>query len=230
MTLLSPTAVRPRRPSLPTDVEQLHDLARRLNGHPVPGVRLTERQFVAWCPPEVRAEWADGEVVLVPTETPGHNRREQLLASVVRQFIEHHDLGEVFAGTVPVRLPAQWRRRIPDLVFVSTPRLSIVGDTLVDGAPDLIAEVISPDSVERDWVDKRAEYERAGVREYWVADPRHERFVAYALHGKAYRAVRPDDDGRVQSKVLKRLYVRPAWLWRTPLPKVATILNELGVR
>ena len=232
MTLLSPTLPPPRspRPTLPTDVEELFDMADRLNGLPVPGVRLTERQFVDWCPAEMRAEWENGEVILMPPENIGQSDREGLLLAVVRLFVEHHDLGRVFAGSAQVRLPTQRRRRVPDLVFVSTARLHLIRDTFIDGPPDLAVEIVSPDSVERDWVTKRAEYEAAGVREYWIVDPRHERFVAYALHGKKYRAVRPDDDGRVHSKVLKGLYVRPAWLWRSPLPKVAAVLKELGVR
>ena len=232
MTLLSPNLLpRPRRPVLPpSDPDDIWDLAERLNGQPVPGVRLTERQFVDWCPPDVVAEWVDGEVILVPTETPSHNRREFLLGSVVLGFVEHHDLGHVFTGPVPVRLPGRRRRRIPDVVFVAASRSHLIRDTFIDGAPDLIAEIVSPDSVTRDWVDKRDDYQRAGVREYWIADPRHERFAAYALHGKAYRPIKPDDDDRVHSRVLKGLYVRPAWLWRSPLPKVATVLNELGVR
>ncbi len=78
MSLLSPPLpARSRRPVLPpSDPEELWALAERLNGRPVPGVRLTERQFVDWCPEEVLAEWVDGEVILVPTETPGHNDRE----------------------------------------------------------------------------------------------------------------------------------------------------------
>ncbi len=230
MTLLSPTAVRPRKPSLPTDVGQLLTLAERLNGLPVPGVRLTERQFVDWHPPKVRAEWEAGEVILVPPENIGHLDREGLLAAVVRLFVEHHDLGRVFAGSAEIRLPRQRRRRVPDLVFVATPRLHLLRDTFIDGPPDLAVEIVSPDSVERDWVTKRAEYEAAGVREYWIADSAHERFVAYALHGKKYRAIRPDGEGRVRSRVLKGLYIRPDWLWRSPLPKVAAVLKELGVR
>ena len=232
MTMRSPLpTVRSRRPVLPpSDPEQLWDLAERLNGRPVPGVRLTERQFVDWCPAEVAAEWVDGEVVLIPPETPAGNNRRLFLAVVIREFVEHHDLGHVFTGTVPVRLPGRRRRRIPDVVFVAAARSQIIGDTFIAGAPDLIAEVVSPDSVTRDWVDKRDDYQRAGVREYWIADHRHERFAAYALHGKGYRAIHPDDDGRVHSRVLKGLHVRPAWLWRSPLPKVATVLKELGVR
>ena len=230
MTLLSPTLPRAPRPTLTTDADHLRELAERLNGHPVPGVRMTERQFVQWCPPDVRAEWEDGEVILVPPENIGHNDTEGLLAAVVRLFVEHHDLGRVFAGSAAVRLPGVRRRRVPDLVFVSKARSHLIGDTFIDGPPDLIAEIVSPDSVERDWVDKRAEYERAGVREYWIVDPSHERFAASALRGKKYRPVRPDADGRVYSKVLRGLYVRPEWLWRTPLPKVADLLKELGVR
>ena len=232
MTLLSSTLpVRSRRPALPpSDPEQLWDLAERLNGSPVPGVRLTERQFVDWCPKEILAEWVDGEVILVPTETPGHNRREFLLGRCVAEFVEHHNLGEAFIGTVPVRLPGRRRRRIPDVAFVAAARASIIHDTFIDGAPDLIVEIVSPDSVRRDWVDKREEYERAGVREYWIADQRHEHFAAYALRGKAYRAIRADDDGRVHSKVLKGVFIEPDWLWRTPLPKAAVILKAWGVR
>jgi Uma2 family endonuclease len=232
MTLLSSTlAAGTRSPaSLPKDPEELSDLAERLNGQPVPGIRLTERQFINWCPREIKAEWVDGEIILVPTETPGHNDREGFLGNIVRQFVEHHDLGHVYTGTVPVRLPGIRRRRIPDVVFVAAGRANIIGETEIDGAPDLIAEVISPDSVARDWVDKRDEYQRAGVREYWIVDPRHEQFIAFTLHGKAYRAVKPDAEARVPSRVLKGLHIRPEWLWRTPLPKVAAVLKELGVR
>ena len=193
MSLLSPTfTARPRRPMLlPTNPDKLWDLAERLNGRPVPGVRLTERQFVDWCPEDVLAEWVDGEVILVPAETPSHNGRDVLLGSIVLGFVEHHDLGRVFIWTVPVRLPGRRRRRIPDVVFVGSNRLDIIRDTFIDGAPDLVAEVVSPDSVARDWVDKRDDYQRAGVREYWIADPWHERFAAYALHGKAYRPIPP---------------------------------------
>jgi Uma2 family endonuclease len=232
MTLLSLTPpARPRLPvQLSSDPEELWDLAERLNGRPVPGVRMTERQFVDWCPAQIKAEWVDGEVILVPTETPGHNKRELFIGRVVAEFVERLDLGTVFLGTVPVRLPVVRRRRIPDVVFVAATRTHIIGDTEINGAPDLIIEVVSPDSVSRDWVDKRDDYQRAGAREYWIVDPRHEQFAAYALHGKTYRAIHPDAQGRVPSRVLKGLYIRPAWLWRSPLPKVATVLKELGVR
>jgi len=147
MAMRSPTLpARSRRPVLPpSDPEALWDMAERLNGQPVPGVRLTERQFVDGCPPEVIAEWVEGDVILVRTETPSHNGREVLLGSVVLGFVEHHDLGRVFIGTVPVRLRGRGRRRIPDVVFVATSNSHVIRDTFIDGPPDLIAEVVTPD-------------------------------------------------------------------------------------
>ena len=229
-TMLSSMPVRPVRQMLPTDADELLDLAERLAGQPVPGVRLTERQFVDWCPDEVRAEWVDGEVTLMPPENADHSDREGLLAAVVRLFIEDRDLGRVFANGLYVRLPGQRRRRVPDLLFVAAARSHLIRGAVVHGPPDLIVEIVSPSSVDRDWVDKRAEYEAGGVREYWIVDQQNGAFVMYVLHGGKYRKRRPDAEGRVYSKVLKGLYVRPEWLWRATLPKVAAILDELGVR
>ena len=48
------------------------------------------------------------------------------------------------------------------------------------------------------------------------------------MHGKRFRSIKPDDDGRVHSRVLNGLHIRAEW--REPLPKMATILRELGVQ
>ena len=230
MTMLSPTVVRRPRPTLSTDAVTLREQAERLSGQPVPGVRLTERQFLAWHVEGVRAEWEAGEVVLMTMTSDEHSGLNVWLLRLVGDVVEHLDAGEVRGPEYGVRLPGQRRLRAPDVLFVARRRVPLMGRMVLDGAPDLAVEIVSPDSVERDWVTKRDEYERAGVREYWIVDPRHEHLAAYGLHGKAYRAIRPDDDGRIHSKVLKGLYIRPEWLWRSPLPKVAAVLRELGVR
>ena len=231
MTLLSPTLphVRPARPTLTTAVDQLRELAERLNGQPVPGVRLSERQFVEWYPEKVRAEWANGEVILMTTPSGQNVDLNIWLTRFLIEFVEHHDLGLV-RGPFAVRLGEQRRLRAPDIVFVAKSRLHLLRPNHLEGPPDLAVEIVSPDSTVRDWQTKHAEYAEAGVREYWVADPLIRRFEAYSLHRKKYRLLPTDDDGRVSSKVFKGLYVRPAWLWRSPLPRVAAALKELGVR
>jgi Uma2 family endonuclease len=232
MPLLSLTLPRPRpaRPALTTDVEQLRLLAERLNGRPVPGVRMTERQFVAWSTPgALPAEWVDGEVILMTTPSGEHVDLNVWILRFMAEFVEHHDLGLV-RMPFTARLSAVGARRDPDVLFVSKPRLHLLRDNHLEGPPDLAVEIVSPDSVSRDWRTKYQEYESAGVREYWIVDPLTRRFEAHALHRKKYRLLATDDEGRVHSKVLKGLYVHPAWLWQSPLPRMATVLKELGVR
>ena len=51
----------------------------------------------------------------------------------------------------------------------------------VHGAPDLVVEVLSPSTAKRDRVDKKAVYERCGVREYWLVDPKNRTIEQYLL-------------------------------------------------
>jgi Uma2 family endonuclease len=213
-----------------SDPQALLELAAELDGRPVPGVRMTERQFHDWCSGDVRAEWVKGEVIVMSPANTDHVDLTFWLASLIRLFAEARDLGRVLGIESQVRLANVPSRRNPDILFVSRSRASIIKRTFVDGAPDLVMEIVSPDSEGRDWREKYLEYEASGVREYWVIDPSSQRVEAYALgRDKSYRRLEERDE-QIASKVLKGFYLRPKWLWRSPLPKIAPILRELRVR
>ncbi|HYO10800.1 MAG TPA: Uma2 family endonuclease [Tepidisphaeraceae bacterium] len=213
------------------DVQRLLDRAQALDGRPLPGVRMTEAQFDAWCGEDVRAEWVDGEVIVMSPANSRHNRLNLWLLGLLQAFVEHHDAGEIFGIEMQLRLSSRRSsRRNPDAVFVARARANLVEETYIDGAPDLVMEIVSPDSESRDWRDKYIEYEAAGVREYWVIDPASQRLEAYTLtRARKYRRL-DESQGRLPSKVLRGFYLRPEWLWQSPLPKLATVLKELGVR
>ena len=118
---------------------------------------------------------------------------------------------------------------MPDLLFVSAERMNILETTEVDGAPDLIVEIVSPDSPARDWREKYLEYEAAGVREYWVVDPMSRRFEGYILDTERRYALIEGKGGVVHSAVLAGFFLKPAWLWQEPLPNPLEVLKELGV-
>ena len=59
----------------------------------------------------------------------------------------------------------------PDVMFVSRQIEHILTPVNIQGAPDLVVEVLSPSSCRRDWGDKRDMYAHHGVREYWIIDP-----------------------------------------------------------
>jgi hypothetical protein len=71
-----------------------------------------------------------------------------------------------------VRAATLGNGREPDVVVVLPAKAHLVRETFVDGPPDLVVEVVSDDSVERDYETKRAEYAAAGIPEYWIVDPR----------------------------------------------------------
>lgn len=89
-------------------------------------------------------------------------------------------------------------------------------------------EVVSPDSVRRDWRDKFFEYQEAGVREYWTVDPQNERAEVYLLESGSYVLQEPVD-GFHQSAVVPGFRVRTGWLWMVPPPDLVEALVELGV-
>lgn len=113
-------------------------------------------------------ELLDGALVTRAAPTFRHQR---VVSGLDRLFapIEEAGHGIVVLGPFDVVFD-QYNMTLPDLIFVRSERQEIVTDTGCHGAPDLIVEVVSPTSVERDWEDKRRTYERFGVRSYWIID------------------------------------------------------------
>ena len=79
----------------------------------------------------------------------------------------------------------------PDLLFLRTERLALVTEANVQGPPDLIVEVLSPSTRERDLGVKAHLYARFGVNEYWVVDPDSETLTVYRLTSAGYQPQGP---------------------------------------
>jgi Uma2 family endonuclease len=118
-----------------------------------------------------------------------------------------NDLGEVYHAPVDVRLSPHDIVE-PDLIFLSRGRTTIYEDRIVEGAPDLVIEILSPSTRRRDLGLKLALYARAGVREYWVADPEARTLVIYALTEQGgYQLIEPVN-GELRSTVLPDLDIK----------------------
>lgn len=104
--------------------------------------------------------------------------------------------GRLFFAPIGVEFPDTDEGVQPDILFVSTERLSIVTEDWIRGAPDLVIEILSPSTARRDRTVKRHLYERQGVAEYWIVDPDAKqvevwRFVAGANEPERYADVLP---------------------------------------
>ena len=193
-----------------------------------PPVRMTEEQYVAWATgSEQRSEWVDGEVRLMNAVEAGHVDWSWFLVELMRPFARKCRVGKVLGEPYQIRLPGRRRRRQPDLFLVPTASRHLLNRMEFDGVPGLIVEVVSPDSQRRDRVEKFAEYEAAGVPEYWLPDPVLRTFEAYTLGADGRYARLPEQDGRVMSAALTGLYFRPDWLRLFEPPEVDELLADM---
>jgi Uma2 family endonuclease len=111
-----------------------------------------------------------GDLVVTPAPGRRHQRIVTDLVTLLNAYVREHDLGEVFAAPFDV-LFAEGDYMEPDLLFVSKDRLGILSDRGVEGSPDLVVEVTSPSTADRDRGPKLERYRHYGVGEYWIVDP-----------------------------------------------------------
>ena len=126
-----------------------------------------------------RYELHDGELILIPSPNTAHQTTSMKIGYRMFSFVEENDLGQVFSAPYDV-LFSDTQVVQPDLLFISNEREHIRTPANIQGAPDLIVEILSPSSVRRDWRYKRELYASHGVREYWIVDPVH-RIVSVML-------------------------------------------------
>ena len=152
-----------------------------------------------------RYELIDGELCMVPAPYSEHQRIALRLVRKLDHLVQRHTLGELCFAPLDVRLTPHDVLQ-PDILFVSKARKQTMALEGLRGAPDLVIEILSPSTAQRDRGRKSAIYHRAGVREMWIVDP-DERTIEVFLPGPAlfvldglYRG-----DERVRSTVLPGL-------------------------
>ena len=116
--------------------------------------------------------------------------------------------------------------REPDILYVARKRASRLKKNHLDGPADLAVEISNQESRKRDRVDKFYEYQKGGVREYWLIDEdaRTAEFYQLGKDGK-YRQAHPEN-GIYRSAVLPGLWIRVDWLFQEPLPPALEVLRE----
>jgi Uma2 family endonuclease len=131
-------------------------------------------------------EFSHGFIEFLPMPTTPHQRIVLLLVNLLNTFAGLSNLGEALFAGVRVRL---WEGKIrePDVVFMRTEHASRITDDYWIGA-DLVMEVVSGSEGDRhrDLVEKREEYARAGIPEYWIVDRELGQITVLVLEGSAY--------------------------------------------
>jgi len=116
------------------------------------------------------AQLIHNQIYMSPAPSDLH---QKILDKVYRQlgnFIEENDLGQTRTAPYDVYLN---KKNIfqPDIIFISKQNEQHIKRNGFYGAPDLVIEILSPATWRFDKEDKKDEYERSGVKEYWMIDP-----------------------------------------------------------
>ena len=133
-------------------------------------IRLTYEDYCLLPNNGKRYEIIDGELFVTPSPLRRHQRVLANLLYYLTEFVKKHDLGEVYPAPFDVVF-SEYDVVEPDILYVSKARASVMTEKNIQGAPDLVVEVLSESTAQIDRTTKLKLYARYGVGEYWVIDP-----------------------------------------------------------
>ena len=152
---------------------------------------------------EQRYQVIEGELVMAPSPVTRHQFVSGELEFLIREFVKKHQLGKVFDPPLDVILSPDNVYQ-PDILFISNENMNILAEKNVQGAPDLIVEILSPGTAVYDLGIKKEVYERSGVRELWIVDPETESVLLYQNGNKGFEITdQAKKEGTIKSALLK---------------------------
>ncbi len=152
---------------------------------PARSTKLTYEDYVLFPEDGKRHEIIEGDHYVTPAPKTKHQRVSNNLSGLLFIYLQRTRAGRVFCAPTDVVLSVMDVVQ-PDLLFVSAERASIVMDDNIQGAPDIVIEILSDTTRRTDEIIKRKLYERYGVPEYWIVDPELETIKVYRLANQAY--------------------------------------------
>lgn len=141
------------------------------------------------------AQLINNQIVMSPAPSDAHQKALDKIYRRLGDFVEKNNLGETRAAPYDVCLN---RRNVyqPDIVFITNENLHRIQPNGLHGAPDLVIEILSPATWRSDKEDKKDEYERSGVKEYWMIEPLDKSTEGFRLVGDEFQLL-PSEEGKL---------------------------------
>ena len=154
-------------------------------------------------PDDKRYELIEGELYMTPSPVTNHQRISRRIEFLLEKFVTQNELGEIFYAPYDVYFDDENVVQ-PDILFISKDRLNIIGDKNLQGAPDLVIEILSESNAYRDLIQKKKLYARHGVKEYWIVVPGEKTIDIHILKDKTYQLYKTlGEDDTLGSQILK---------------------------
>ena len=185
--------------------------------------RMTAQQYLDNPMSERKSDLIEGVFVMASPATFDHEVLTAFLVATLSAFVGHKRLGRVLSSNAAYRLSDDNVYQ-PDASFVRAERIELAQGVVFPGAPDIAVEAVSPSSRQYDTVEKKINYARYGVGEYWLIDPIDERAVFYSqVEGQPLPI--PAPAGRVRSALLDGYWLELAWLFPPPSVERPAVLD-----
>ena len=177
--------------------------------------RFTQKTFWTWLNGLPSSdinhyELLNGRIVMTPPAGWPHGSLEATIVHRLRAFVERTKLGGVFGSSTSYDLPSGDTVE-PDVSFISKQRLAggpkPVAGRFLKIVPNLVVEIPSTATAQRDRTEKKQIYEQNGVEEYWIVDPKLRLVTVYGLGAKGYGAGKEFTTGQVISRELAGLKI-----------------------
>ena len=134
-----------------------------------------------------RYELFGGELVMTPSPAARHQEIVGKLHVLLAVYVQNNSLGKVYVAPLDAIFDPYTVLQ-PDILYVSRERVPEIVKERIEGAPDLVVEVLSPSTFYNDLRRKMAVYSQFGVQEYWIVDPEMQTFELYSRQGSELRS------------------------------------------
>jgi Uma2 family endonuclease len=170
-------------------------------------------------------ELIDGVMVAKMAAQWEHERLIVWLGSLLHAYTQHRRLGSVAISRMTVKINDH-RGRLPDLLFIRQEQSGIIEQRAVNGVPDLVIELISPNDRPSDRIALETDYCALGVPEILFIDQQKRRVQLLRKQGEGYRRQKLAA-GPLELTTIPGFVIQVDWLFQDPQPDTFNLLRDL---
>jgi len=138
-------------------------------------------------PDDTRYELIEGELIMMtPAPTPQHQIISGKIEIILHNYIAENKIGVILHAPCDVVLDNENVFQ-PDIMLISKDKMHIIEEKNIQGAPELVIEIISESTAYHDMIKKKQLYARFGINEYWIIIPEESAIEIYCLKDSSYQ-------------------------------------------
>ncbi|TAG06621.1 MAG: Uma2 family endonuclease [Cytophagia bacterium] len=149
-----------------------------------------------------KVEILNNKIIIMASPSTIHQEISNDLSFLMTSFVKKNKLGKIYNAPMDTKFDDDNLEQ-PDILFIAITRLDIITKNFIDGAPDLIVEIMSPANKKKERDEKHDLYEKKGVKEYWTIFPKKREIIVEILENQKYKIIaKAKKQGIIQSSVL----------------------------